>query len=189
MGIASCKLQVASCRVSKLSHHLKELRSEKMLFLPLLLLPLAQPLPQPSDQMILRSVCELEAFGSDGSFNQKTAQKCVQCWPEEIVEPADLTVAKRCVRTFLPKLHAACKMDFEQISLAGGVKGGNFFACFVNFVSQNDKKSSVRDAVEEYLKPERTGLSRQKRTGNLLRNLRDNFVNNVNNLIGRFGKK
>ena len=49
--IASCKLQVASCRVSKLSHHLKELRSEKMLFLPLLLLPLAQPLPQPSDQV------------------------------------------------------------------------------------------------------------------------------------------
>ena len=66
--------------------------------------------------MILRSVCELEAIGSDGSFNEKTAQKwvgvvlvayfhcslqsndyarCVQCWPEEIVEPADLTAAKR----------------------------------------------------------------------------------------------
>ena len=26
------------------------------------------------------------------------------------------------MRTFLPKLHAACKMDFEQLSLADGVK-------------------------------------------------------------------
>jgi len=65
-----------------------------MLFLPLLLLPLAQSLPQSSDQMILRSVCELEAIASDGSFNEKTAQKCVRCWPDEIVEPADLTTAK-----------------------------------------------------------------------------------------------
>jgi len=178
-------LQVASCRVSKLSHHLKELRSEKMLFLPLLLLPLAQSLPQPSDQMILRSVCELEAIDSDGSFNQKTAQKCVHCWPEEIAQPADLTDAKRCVRTFLPKLHATCKMDFEQLSLADGVKGSNFVNCFVNYVSQNDKKSSVRDTVGEYLKPERTGLSRQKRTGNPLQNFRDN----VSRLIQIFGKK
>ena len=112
-------------------------------------------------------------------------------------------------------------MDFEQLSLADGVKvgkehkiayilwflmvsvyfwdakwnytfqGGNFVNCFVNYVSQNDKvgpnknnkrwipgqkcsefiseknkkrhiywhfalqKTSVRDAVEEYLKPER----------------------------------
>merc|ERR1711962_165207 len=161
MGIASCKLQVASCRVSKLSHHLKELRSEKMLFLPLLLLPLAQPLPQPSDQMILRSVCELEAIEPDGLFNEKQAQKCVHCWPKEIVEPADLTDAKRCARTFLPKLHATCKMDFEQLTLADGVKGGNFVNCFVNYVIQNDmvgpnnkhalQKSSVRDAMEEYL--------------------------------------
>ena len=30
----------------------------------------------------------------------------------------------RCVRTFLPKLHATCKMDFEQLSLADGVKVG-----------------------------------------------------------------
>ena len=28
----------------------------------------------------------------------------------------------RCARTFLPKLHAACKMDFEQLTLADGVK-------------------------------------------------------------------
>merc|ERR1719477_122742 len=153
-----------------------------MIFLSLILLPLVQPLPQPSDQvksqMILRAVCELEAIGSDGFFNQKTAQKCVQCWPEEIVEPADLTAAIRCTRTFLPKLHATCKMDFEQLSLADGVKGGNFVNCFVNYVIQNDKKSSVRDAMEEYLKPERTGLSRQKRTGNLLQN----FVDNLNAL-------
>merc|ERR1711973_529943 len=123
----------------------------------------------------------------------KRSQKCVHCWPEEIVEPADLTAAKRCVRTFLPKLHAACKMDFEQLSLADGVKGGNFVNCFVNYVSQNDKKTSVvRDAVEEYLKPERTGLSRQKRTGNLLQNFVGNLNalrDNVNARIRRFGKK
>merc|ERR1711962_1915846 len=103
-----------------------------------------------------------------------------------------LTAAKRCARTFLPKLHATCKMDFEQHTLAGGVKSGNFVNCFVNYVMQNDKKSSVRDAMEEYLKPERTGLSRQKRTGNLLRNLRNRVnsrVNAVRSSLRRFGKK
>jgi len=85
----------------------------------------------------------------------------------------------------LPKLHATCKTDFEKLTLAVGVKGGNLVNCFVNYVSQNDKKNSVRDAVGEYLKPERTGLSRQKRTGNPLQNFRDN----VSRLIQIFGKK
>jgi len=160
----------------------------KMLLFMLFLLPSAQPMPQRADEALLGSACVLESLGSDGTLDERKAERCVQCWPEDSLgkeNPANLAAAKKCARTYLPNLHKACKLEIEQLTLGNIEEGGQVFACFSNFVNYNDKNGEVRSAVKEYLQQQRTGLSRQKRTGNLLQNFRDN----VNALLQRFGRK
>merc|ERR1712181_153247 len=164
-------------------------KRNKMLLFMLFLLPSVQPMPQQADEVMLGSACVLESLGLDGTLDERKAERCGQCWPEDSLgkeNPANLAAAKRCVRTFLPNLHKACKLEIEQLTLGNiEILGGGVFACFSNYVNFNDKNGEVRSAVKEYLQQQRAGLSRQKRTGNLLQNFRDN----VNALLQRFGRK
>ena len=142
----------------------------KTLFILLLALAFAMPMPQGKDSseesgesseesgeelednedFVVTASCFVEASDLDGNLDEPALEKCVQCFEEadalgEGVDSAE--AAKACTVEHLPNFYEDCKEGIESPT----VPAAEVLECFMDFVEVFDQTGEIRQGVKELL--------------------------------------
>lgn len=112
-------------------------------------LPVKEAFKDDIDQdLVIGSSCALGAQQANGSFNLDQIEECGYCW-EDVGDLEEIQQAEICIDKFFPEIGAACESVLSKTDTDNMIR--EVFACFWEYVLDNDPEGLVQEEVRSYL--------------------------------------